>query len=134
MLSGGPCAVVGVRPEMAVGGQRGVRRGVPEGPLDGDDVAAGGVEVPEVVQPEPLQLARSGRLAPLVADGVLVRWRPVRCAEEPAVGAVVLEVVLDVCSEQLEQPVGETDRSFRAVLGRAELDAAAGSALHLPAH
>src|SRR4051812_36667578 len=123
---------------MAVGGQRGVRRGVPEGPLDGHDVAARGdqpgcVEVPEVVQPEALQSAGPGRLAPLVADGVLVRRRPVRRPEEPAVRVLVLDVVLDVPGEQLEQWVGEGDGPLRAVLGRAELDGAAGTPLHLPA-
>jgi hypothetical protein len=101
MLGGGPGAVVGVRPEMAVRGQRGVRRRVPEGSLHRDDVAAGGdqarrVEVPKVVQPQSLQAAGSARLAPLVADGVLVGRGPVRRPEEPAVGVVVLEVVLDV--------------------------------------
>src|SRR3954465_5431319 len=101
MLGGGPGAVVGVRPEMAVGSQRGVRRRVPEGSLDGDDVAAGGdqtgrVEVPQVVQPQSRQSGRSGRRAPLVADGVLVGWSAVRRAEQPAVGVVVLDVVLDV--------------------------------------
>ena len=44
-----PRAVVGVRPEMAVGGQRGVRRRVPEGPLDGDDVAARGAQAARVL-------------------------------------------------------------------------------------
>ena len=51
------CAVLGRRPEMAVGVQRGRRRRVAERALDGDDVAAGGdqaggVEVPEVVEPD----------------------------------------------------------------------------------
>jgi len=49
MLDRGPGAVVGVRPEMAVGGQRGVRRRVPEGPLDGDDVAARGAQAARVL-------------------------------------------------------------------------------------
>ena len=48
-------------------------------------------------------------------------------------GVVVAHVVLDVRGEQLEQPVGECDGPLRAVLGRAELHTAAGSALDLTA-
>lgn len=95
MLNGDPRAVVGVRPEMAVRGQCGVRRGVPEGPLPGDDVAAGddqtgGVEVPQLVAAATLSnpLPRAA-LRPLVANGVLVGRSAVQRAEQPAVGVVV---------------------------------------------
>ena len=55
-----------------------VALGVPERPLDGHHVAAGrdqsgGVEVAQVVQPDPSSPAASQRRAPPVADGVLVR-------------------------------------------------------------
>ncbi len=58
LFGGSSCPVLCGGPEVAVGVQRRGRRGVPESPLDGDDVAAGGdqaggVEVPEVVQLHP---------------------------------------------------------------------------------
>jgi hypothetical protein len=58
---------------------------------------------------------------------------PFGVRKEPSVRVVVDDVVLDVFSDRLEQAVGQRDCPLRAVLGRAELGAAAGSALHLPA-
>jgi hypothetical protein len=60
-----------------------------QGALHGDDVAAGGdkagcVEVPEAVEREVGDLGALAGLAPLVADGVLVRGQPCRGLEHPA--------------------------------------------------
>jgi hypothetical protein len=74
---------------------------VPEGALDGDDVARGsdearGEEVSEVVQPEAVEAGRGGGLAPEVVDGVLVRRSAGGGGEQPAVRTAGAQVPLDV--------------------------------------
>jgi hypothetical protein len=78
---------------------------VPEGPLDGDDVAAGGdepggVEVPEVVQLHAREAGRGERRPPAVADGVLVRRLAGVPGEEPG---ALRAVGGDVPGEQVDQ-------------------------------
>jgi hypothetical protein len=78
---------------------------MPESPLDGDDVAAGGdqsggVEVPEVVQLDAAQAGRGQRRPPAVADGVLVRRLAGFPGEEP--GALRASGG-DVPGEQVDQ-------------------------------
>lgn len=77
------------RPPVRVGVQGRLRLGVAERALDGGDVAAGGdetrgVEVPEVMQSQASDAGALAGLAPLVADGVLVRRRPGRGFEQQA--------------------------------------------------
>jgi hypothetical protein len=74
--------------------------------LDGDDVAAGGdqtrgVEVPEVVQPQPGGTGGGGGRPPAVADGVLMRRLASFSGEEPP--AVPAEGG-DVSGQDVDQP------------------------------
>ena len=127
VLGGGP--EVGVRVE----GRRRLR--VAEGTLDGYDVAPGrdepgGVEVSEVVELDAGQPGVAQRLAPPVADGVLVRWVVALPREEPPVlagGAMGC----DVLGEHVDQAVSEVDDALRAVLRRPYVDRPTVDALHL---
>jgi hypothetical protein len=78
---------------------------VPEGPLNGDDVAAGGddpggVEVPEVVQLDAAEARRGERRPPAVSDGVLVRRLAGLAGEEPG---ALRAVGGDVPGEQVDR-------------------------------
>src|SRR3954466_12506973 len=119
---------------MAVGGQRRVRRGVPQGPLHGDDVATGrdqtrGVEVPEVVQAKTGDADSRRGGAPAVADGVLVRWLVAFSSEDPA---VLQSVSGDVRGEHLDESRRQDHDPLAAVLRRTDLDLTSAGPLHLP--
>ena len=125
---------------MAVGVQRRGGAGVPEGPLDGDDVAAGGdepggVEVPEVVQLHAREAGRGERRPPAVADGVLV-WRLAGVPRgDPRVLAVVAtpqDVRVLMAVRFSNQLVAELYQPFWAALQAGEFltDAAAVAGTH----
>lgn len=68
--------------------------------------------MPQVVQPDTLDVSLSQRAAPPVADGVLVERLLVHAGEEP--GAP--QALLDVLGEHLDECVGAVDGAFGVVL------------------
>lgn len=114
-LRGSAGPILGRRPEVSVGVERRRSFGVAEGSLDGDDIAACGdearrIEVPEVVQLDAAQPGGVQRLAPPVADTVLVH-RPTTLAEKPLLVADCADLS-DVLGDEIDQTVGQVDYSL----------------------
>jgi hypothetical protein len=106
---------------------------VPEGPLHGDDVAAGGdepggVEVPEVVQSTRRDAGGRDGDAPAIADSVLVRGLSRFSGEEPSTTRAERG---DVRRQDVDKPRGQEDDPLAAVLGRPQLDPASAASLPL---
>lgn len=122
-------------PQVAVGVERGRCAGVPERPLDGDDVAAGRNEAGGVVasghELDPGDPGLPERGAPPVADGVLMRRQAGLPVEEPLVWPSADSVVDDVAFEQFHERRREEDGAFASVLGCSYVDLVAACALYL---
>jgi hypothetical protein len=131
----GPRAVLRGGPQVGVDVERDGRRGVPERPLDGDHVAAGGDEpagvgVPQVVQRVLLEPRRDADLAPPVSRGIAGE----RCAtegEQPLPRADAGRA--DVPGQQVHQLARRVDGALGAVLGQDEAGRGDGRTLHLVA-